>query len=246
MLTFFGILIGVLCVVYSFIVFAAGSGTKFFLVWDAAGCLVILFTLIFRHGRWGRLPRALRVGVYTLLFACLLIIAAGISMIMKDFHAAGEPDLDYIIVLGAQVYEDGPSAVLQYRLDAAGEYLVKNPGTRCIVSGGQGENEPFTEAYGMKRYLIENGIPENRILVEDEAKNTTQNIEYSLPYIDPEVSGVGIVTNNFHVFRGCAIAGKAGIRHVCGIAADSAPLYLPNNMLRELLGIIKDTFAGNL
>lgn len=54
--------------------------------------------------------------------------------------------LDYIIVLGAQVRKDGPSPVLKYRLDKAVEYLNENPDTVCIVSGGQGSNEPWSEA----------------------------------------------------------------------------------------------------
>ena len=57
---------------------------------------------------------------------------------------------------------------------------------------------------------------------------------------------MGIVTNNFHLFRGMRIARKAGIVNVCGIAADSNPLYLPNNMVRESLGLAKDFLAGNI
>lgn len=72
----------------------------------------------------------------------------------------GETNLDYVIVLGTQIHESGPSIVLKYRLDAAVLYLNENPGTICIVSGGQGKNEPYSEAEGMAKYLIEKGIPE--------------------------------------------------------------------------------------
>ena len=80
------------------------------------------------------------------------------GMIAGDFSAKGNQNLDYIIVLGAQVREDGPSAVPKYRLDAAIDYLNENPNTVCIVSGGQGANEPFSEAKGMAEYLLDKGI----------------------------------------------------------------------------------------
>ena len=69
---------------------------------------------------------------------------------------------------------------------------------------------------------------------------------FSMQFIDPEHDRVGIVTNKFHMFRGVRIACKAGIVNVCGIAAESNPLYLPNNMVRESLGVAKDFLAGNL
>lgn len=85
-------------------------------------------------------------------------------------HAQGKPDLDYVVVLGAQVRKSGPSLVLRYRLDKAIEYLDENPNTICIVSGGKGPNEPFPEAQGMADYLKEHGIAEQRILEEPDSK----------------------------------------------------------------------------
>ena len=67
-----------------------------------------------------------------------------------------------------------------------------------------------------------------------------------MAFLDAENDRVGIVTNDFHVFRATGIARKAGIRHVFGIAAYSVPWYQPNNMLREGLGILKDYAVGNL
>lgn len=146
--------------------------------------------------------------------------------------------LDYIIVLGAQVRKDGPSPVLKYRLDKAVEYLNENPDTVCIVSGGQGSNEPWSEAEGMARYLQEKGIDTARILTEDQSQTTGQNITNSKKLMK-EGASVGIVTNNFHVFRALQIAKKYGLSDVCGIAADSTPKYLPNNMLREFFAEMK-------
>ena len=155
-----------------------------------------------------------------------------------SMYTDGRGGLDYIIVLGAQVRKDGPSPVLKYRLDKAVEYLNENPDTVCIVSGGQGSNEPWTEAEGMAQYLQEKGIDTARILTEDQSQTTEQNITNS-KMLMKEGASVGIVTNNFHVFRALQIAKKYGLSDVCGIAADSTPKYLPNNMLREFFGEMK-------
>ena len=156
-------------------------------------------------------------------------------------HDKGEDGLDYIVVLGAQMRQNGPSVVLQYRLDEAIKYLNDNPDTICIVSGGQGYNEPCTEAQGMAEYLEKKGVPKVRILMETESTTTAQNISNSMQYIR-EGATVGIVTNNFHMFRALQIAKQQGLTQVCGIAAKSKALYLPNNMLREYLAEIKYLF----
>ena len=67
-------------------------------------------------------------------------------------------NLDYIIVLGAQVKESGPSVILRYRLDRAVSYLKENDNTLVIVYGGQGANEKATEAIVMKEYLVNNAM----------------------------------------------------------------------------------------
>ena len=75
------------------------------------------------------------------------------GMIVSQFHATAQEGADYVIILGAQWKTSGPSYVLQKRLDKAIEYLNANPETKVIVSGGQGYNEPISEAEGMQGYL---------------------------------------------------------------------------------------------
>jgi len=160
------------------------------------------------------------------------------GMVIHQMHAQGEDNLDYVIVLGAQVHADKPSVVLKYRLDEAILYLNENPETVCIVAGGQGKNEPYSEAYGMAQYLMQNGIDKDRILLEDQSKTTEENLRFSRKFL-PEDAEVGIITNDFHMFRALQIAQKQGLSDVCGIAADSTKFYLPNNMLREYFAEIK-------
>ena len=230
--------LAVLCVIYSWMVLATGSGTSFFLVWIGLALLLFLFGYSIRKSFWKKVPRLVK-GI------CIAVVAVGFTAffivegcIISQMNEKGEAGLDYIIVLGAQVRESGPSVALKYRLDEAVEYLEDNPKTICIVSGGQGANEPYSEAEGMARYLKEQGIDASRILLEDKSLNTEQNMEYSKALIK-EGASVGIITNDFHLFRAKQIARKYGLDNICGIAAKSTPVYLPNNMLREFLAEIK-------
>ena len=227
-----------LCVIYSIIIKATRSGTNFFIVWIGMGILFAGLGLSTYFGVWTKIPGACRKILMIMACVCLLIFVVVEGLIISKMNASGVDGLDYIIVLGAQVRENGPSSVLKYRLDRALQYLNDNPNTICIVSGGQGSNEPFPEADGMADYLKHNGIATNRIILERESKTTEQNILNSKKYI-PENASVGIVTNNFHVYRALQIAKKEGLQNDCGIAAGATKLYLPNNMFREFFAEIK-------
>ena len=239
--------LGVLSVLYGVSIMLIHSGTSFFAIWYAIGAFFLVCAWVNHAHLWDAIPafvKAAGLGALGLLVAVLLFTQ---GLAVSQFGAKGEPDLDYIVVLGAQVHDDGsPSLVLQYRLDTALDYLAHNPSTRCIVSGGQGPNETMPEAAGMANYLAAHGIERERILVEDRSQNTMQNIAYSRELMDAPECSVGIVTNNFHVYRSVKIAQKAGLENACGIAAHSTLHSLPNNMLREGLGIVKDYLVGNL
>lgn len=230
----------VFCLIYGVRVFQTGSGTSFFLLWLFLGFLFLLGAAGLPGRLWMLLPTYAKriLVVFVSLGGILFFVVEG--LILSCFHRQPGHPLDYLIVLGAQVRENGPSVVLTHRLDKAADYLLKHPGTKCIVSGGQGKNEPCTEAEGMKQYLLEKGIETQRILLEDRSENTTQNIEFSQRLVNLKGKRVGIVTNNFHLFRALHIAEKQGLTEVEGIAADSSPYFLPNNMVREFFGVIKD------
>ena len=231
----------VLCLLYYIIiVIYSGVSTSFALIWP---CLAIFLGLL-AAGWWfgsqheGRIPVWIGVSVGTVCAAGFLILVITEVLIgWSAITATGQP-ADYVIVLGAQVHADKPSVVLKYRLDEAILYLNENPETVCIVAGGQGKNEPYSEAYGMAQYLMQNGIDKDRILLEDQSKTTEENLRYSRKFL-PEDAEVGIITNDFHMFRALQIAKKQGLSDVCGIAADSTKFYLPNNMLREYFAEIK-------
>lgn len=242
----FCILCSIFCFGYCFLIYSIKSGTRFYLIWGMGGLFFAGLALFLHFGIWAKLPSMLQKIITVVILIGILLFVIVEGCIISAYRAKGEANLDYLIVLGAQVKEKGPSAALKFRLDTAYDYLIENEDTVCIVSGGQGPNEPHSEAQGMRDYLIGKGIAKERIIMEDQSTDTSENIAFSARFLDMEKDSVGIVTNNFHVFRGVHLARHYGIKNVCGIAAPSNIYFQLNNMVREFFGIMKDLAYGNL
>ena len=155
-------------------------------------------------------------------------------------------NLDYIIVLAAHVDGTRMTLALLERTRRALLYLEENPGTRAVLSGGKGDGEQISEAEAMYRYLTEHGIDGGRLIREERSTNTKENLDYSLELIGSTEPAIGVVTNNFHVFRGVMIGRKCGCREIYPVPSRYRSwrllLYIP----REILAIIKDKIVGNL
>jgi len=237
-----------LCALYFLgILFFIGYGSKFFMIWAvlAAG-FGIWSVLLFRPKLRERIPGWMRKSFVGCVAAMLVLFAIVEGMVLSNVAAKAEPGADYVIVLGAQWKQSGPSYMLRQRLDKAIEYLENNPDTLVIVSGGKGDNEPISEAAGMAGYLEDAGIVPERILQEDASTSTEENLEFSATFLDPGRDRVVLVTNNYHVFRAVKIAEKKGYSNVEGLAAKSHPGILLNNIVREFFAIVKDFAVGNL
>lgn len=254
----FLILIGILSVAYGATVMAIHSGVHFFVVWYGIGAACIALGCSIYLGFWEMLPAWIGGAVALgLAVICICFVVLGLK-IMHAAHQDVPAGLDFLIVLGAQVRSSGePSYALRYRLDSAVRYLKENPSTRCVISGGQGANEPCSEAACMHAFLTQQGIASSRILDESTSTTTVENLRFSMQTILEQASdkdrscpyrdfSFGIVTNDFHVYRALAIARKQGIEHAFGIAAYSTPWYLPNNVFRECLGIVKNKLTDNI
>lgn len=243
---FFWVL-GLCCILYCVGVSIVGFGTYFFLVWGVLGVLLLLVgTFLSNRERVRRVPKWLRIVVSALFLMGVILFCTVEGLILSRYNAKPQPGADYVIILGAQWKPEGPSEVLRRRLDKAVEYLRENPDTIVIVSGGQGNNEPISEAAGMRQYLVNAGIRDEKILVEDQSTNTMENLVFSGRLLDKKNDSVVIVTNNFHMFRAMQIAEKQGYANVDGMAASAVAGLAPNNLLREFLGVVKDFLMGNL
>lgn len=240
--------LALLCLGYCLtIYFFMGYGSRFFLIWGVMALGFGILSVLFAHPGWReRIPKIIKIGFWTCIVVGVVLLCIVEGLIFSRFGEQAQPGADYMIVLGAQWKSHGPSYVLQKRLDAAVEYLRMNPDTVVIVSGGQGSNEPMAEAAGMAVYLENAGIDPERIVQEGRSTNTSENLEFSAVFLDKAQDSVVIVTNNFHVYRALGIARKKGYAKVEGLSAGSYPAMLPNNLLREFFGVVKDVCAGNM
>ena len=180
------------------------------------------------------------------LFTVGMLIFVGVEsfIVWSGFKSVPGEACDFIIVLGAQVRGNAPSLTLQYRLDSAYDYLIANPQTKAVLSGGQGPDEIMTEAEAMKRYLIEKGIQEERLILEDQSTSTYENLKYSFAIIDEikENSTISIVTNRFHILRARMIASDMG-KEVGGIGAKNYFYLIPNYYFREFFAVLKEAIS---
>ena len=123
------ILAAALCAGYCILTASIRSGSKFYMIWGLLAVLLAALALMCHLRVWEQLSPGIRRCLVVLVAAGALFFAAVEGCVLSGFWEKGEPQLDYLIVLGAQVKEDGPSVVLRYRLDAACAYLLENEDT---------------------------------------------------------------------------------------------------------------------
>jgi len=170
-------------------------------------------------------------------FCAFLIYGVVITCVIIFFAFYPSEKNATVVVLGAQVKSWGPSSILQKRIDAAYAYLIENPESLCIASGGQGKDEPISEGLSIFQALtLRNNIEKSRILIEDLSTNTRENIKFSMGIID-EINAnknLAIVSDSFHQARARLIARKLGIDSKIGaVNAKTNPLYYPTFLVRE-------------
>ena len=204
--------------------------------WLVLGMIGILGSKwIGRHGMPCILEAMIGIGVLLLLLSEIGIV----SGMRPKMEEKAENGTKWIIVLGAQVRGRKVTDSLKRRLDAAYGYLCEHPEVKVVVSGGQGKGEDISEAAAMAEYLERAGIEKERIVQEDVSTNTLENLKYSKALISDIKSPVGIVSNNFHVYRGCMYARRAGFENVFPIAAGCHPVLFLNYFIRECLAVWK-------
>lgn len=245
----------------------AGRALRLLLAALAAGCLAYFFGLgiylSFGNGflylwlilaaafgglalLWpslGRLGRPLRLALGAAALCGLAVFLCLEGAIIAAASGDAQPGADYVIVLGAKVNGQTPSLTLRRRIEGAAGYLLANPQTLAVVSGGQGADEEISEAQAMARGLLALGISGDRIILEDQSTSTEENLRFSLRWVSEE-SRVVIVSSDFHLFRAKALAKSLGYQNVTGLGTPSLPGLLPNYYLRELCGVLSAWVLG--
>lgn len=182
---------------------------------------------------WSRLggKLALVLAGAAVLFCTVSCVYFSVNMALCTKRSVDAPEA--VIVLGCQVRGEVPSVMLSRRLDAALETLSEYPDAICVVSGGQGGGEDISEAEAMRRYLVEHGIPESRVITEDRSTSTRENIAFSSEILKERgITRAVIVTSDFHQYRAGLYAKRNGL--TVGHHSGRTPVFnLANYWVRE-------------
>lgn len=186
--------------------------TALTIVWNIATCLVWLF----------------------IAYAVTITIAMIISSLIKPKANATA------ITLGIKTDADGPSPLLMGRIMATKTYLDKTPSACAILTGGKCKRDYTAEAQCMYDTLITLGADSNKLIVEDEALSTYENLLFSNRIIKErnKVKNLAIVSDSFHHLRARLIAKKIGITaHIGAVNSKSPFLYIPTYYVREWVAL---------
>ena len=180
--------------------------------------------------------------LFVLSFAAVQVFVIGIAFDEDDPSAA--PQADYYLVLGALVNPNGqPSAALAARCDTAIAVLNVNPGSQAILCGGQGGDEPRTEAAAMQDYMIAHGADAG-------TANPGEQVEHDHPEYSqrkkllPEGAAVAVITNDYHLARARRLLAHAGLGDAGVPAKTPYPGQWTAVRCREYCSIMGLMFTG--
>ncbi len=176
---------------------------------------------------------------------CMLVGAVIAGLLTAAYKP--KPDKDFMIILGCGLKKDGtPTPLLQGRIDCALRFYREQKAQTgkeltFVVSGGKGPDEVIAESASMKQYLLEQGIPEQQIITEDQSASTFENMKFSKEKIleTGAAGNIAFATTNYHVFRSGLCARRVKIRAV-GVGAKTKWYFWPNAWVREFAGLLTE------
>ena len=204
--------------------------------------LILFYTVMPMVGQ--RFPEFARVTtrIFTAcLLAGLLVVGSTEAIIIHKSFGDPKEEVEYMVVLGAKVNADGPSVSLWDRIRGAYEYMEENPHVIAVLSGGQGTDEPITEAECMYRELALLGIDPARLWREENATSTWENLKFSLDLIEEKTGQrpekLGVLSSEYHLFRASLQAKGVGVEFVGIPARTSRASQMINHFMREVAGV---------
>lgn len=203
------------------------------------------FALLALVDRWSEKSRygtlAKRVLAVLVLLGIQLFCVLECAVIGWANKTSDEP-VSAVIVLGAGVNGTVPSLSLRSRLEAALEYIADKPDIPVVVTGSQGAGEDITEARCMADWLMAHGVDEQRILLEEQADDTEENIAYSKELLATHgvdvLDNIAVVTNDYHLCRAAVHWETTGM---IPVAAKMPPPY--QKSLLTVNYYIREAFA---
>ncbi len=202
---------------------------------------------------WFHAPGAGRI-----VWWCLLVIGvlyAGLVAFVAVSGYANPPtgQEKVVVVLGAGLRRDKPSTLLRYRLDKAYDYAMAHPDVFVVTSGGQGRDEWVPEGQAMRDYLIEKGLPPERVVAENASTSTEENFSLSLELLQQygfdENTPIVYVSNAFHCYRAGCYAKRAGFTQVTSLPSTTPwrsvlPCYLREALALAYYWVFKTSSSG--
>ena len=237
-------LIAVIVLLVAAVVFAVAMTGHTFV---AALCAFIALVIVYFH--FVR-RRGLRIAAAIVLAAGIAVFGVIEAPIVAGARTDAPDDVEYLVVLGAGLHGDVPSQSLTDRLEGALAWLEAHPDCVAVVSGGQGPGETMTEGEAMGIWLEARGIDPSRIIVEDRATSTQENLEYSFALIrgrggEPD-GNCAIVTSEYHLYRAKALAARQGVECFGVAARTSWPTLMLNYFIREGFAVTYYRLTGEI
>ncbi len=175
---------------------------------------------------------------FVILLCTMLIIAE--ILIIKYCRKRTKANSEYALVLGTEVINGKPTKVLTERIKATKEFLDLYPKTIAILSGGKVQDKNISEAECMKNTLIDMGIDENRLILEDKSRNTVENFEFAkkiLNELSPDTNEITIISSDTHLYRACYLAKKSGFKPFPFYAKTPYPILKLSVALKEAVAL---------
>lgn len=245
-ITYTGLILGILGVLDFIILLAFGTVINFGMLFPLlAGIVLITYNLLKIKGIFNLskiqnvfIRRSIKICVWGFIISFVLIV----GLIFSNVDADSFNDVDYVIILGGGVKGGEVTKTLQFRLDEGIKFLNEHPDLEVIVSGGKGYGETISEGEAMENYLIANGIPKEKIIVEAKATSTMENFKYTKQILEAQTGRsdykLMVVTSDFHMARSKVLASFNDFTPY-GIPSKTWIGVFPNCVIREYFAIFK-------
>ncbi|WP_354561879.1 MULTISPECIES: YdcF family protein [unclassified Rhodococcus (in: high G+C Gram-positive bacteria)] len=160
-------------------------------------------------GTLGRWTTRLILGV---VLMGLLVVGGTAIRVWQVARIDDNSPAEAIVVLGAAQYSGTPSTVFEARLDQAAALYEQGVAPEIVTVGGKQEGDLFTEAASGRNYLIEQGVPADKITAVEEGSDTLESIEaVSDTLREQGRSSVVLVSDPWHSLRTRTMARDAGL-----------------------------------
>ncbi len=194
----------------------------------------------------GLLKKIISIALIIILVAASIPVIINIYVVAYSSRYILTPEeyeskqVDCVMVLGAGVWGDGPSHMLEERLNRGIEVYKTQATDRLLMSGDHGRVE-YDEVNVMKNFAIDSGADANEVFMDHAGFSTYESMYRARDVFD--VDSLIIVTQEYHLYRAIYDARKLGLE-AYGVVADgqynfSAGTKLYNNS-REALARCKD------